>query len=127
MSFETKNPREQALDSLKTQLSENALNISQLYLHGYPDKENRGWEFLKDTLRPGTYNENGGVIVFATNEGRYAVPSNSHVKDLLLLAEFQKDESVAVPSLNDGNMWGTEAERRTNSGFQEWQKLYREI
>jgi UDP-N-acetyl-D-mannosaminuronic acid transferase (WecB/TagA/CpsF family) len=123
MNLESRNPREQALELLKGQLSENALNLSGLYLRGAVEG-NRDVGELAKSIQPGTYNENNGTVIFATTEGVYAIPSNSHLKDLLTQAEFQNDKSIGVPWLNDGNMWGTEAERLSNSGFQDWKRLH---
>lgn len=107
---------------LKSQLPESALNISSLYLVGAPEADKKQ-DGLKDELQPGQYAEQNGVVVFATAEARYAVPATSHMTELLKQAEFQLNESVGVPQLNNAEMWGPENQRVGNSGFQKWQQL----
>lgn len=122
MSIEQIGQREQALQILKQSLSEHALSLEGLYLKGAVET-NRDVGSYSRGIKPGTYNENNGVVVFATTEGAYAIPANSGLYELLQQAEFEKDKSIGVPWLNDGNMWGAEAERQSNSGFQQWSKL----
>jgi hypothetical protein len=124
MHFERNGSREQALEILKQNLSEHALSLEGLYLRGAVE-ENRDVGSRSKDIKPGTYNENNGVVVFATTEGAYAIPSTSSLYELLTQAGFEKDQSIGVPWLNDGNMWGPEAERQSNSGFQKWLELAR--
>ncbi|MES2224338.1 MAG: hypothetical protein V4469_05415 [Patescibacteria group bacterium] len=121
MSAENPTPQEQALELLKNQLSESALNISGLYFAGASGAD-RTQDQLKE-LKPGQYAEQNNVVIFATAEGRYAVPTTSHMTELIKQAEFQLNESVGVPQLNNVDMWGPENQRAGNSGFQKWQQL----
>jgi aspartokinase len=76
-----------------------------------------------DVMRPETWNENQGVIVYADKEGEiFAVPSSEDTRKTLS-GNFDKDTTVGVLSLNQGECWGDEARRESMTAFKEWQEL----
>ncbi|MEK9194967.1 MAG: hypothetical protein AAB975_01210 [Patescibacteria group bacterium] len=118
-SFEKKEQGESVADKLK----EEALDLAHIGLIG--TRETSGNEIPK--MRPETWNENDGVIVFSDKGSRvYAIPASEWARDLLMHDKdgaMKKDENVGVPHLNNAEVWGDEARREGMNSFREWQKL----
>ncbi len=95
-------------------LQDNALNLNNLYIR-YMNKT-----LSEEDVKPGTYNRNSGVLIFNIGGKIGALPDNEKVMDMITESELRMDESVAVPHLNDAEVWGNESERNQNSAFKEW-------
>ena len=75
-------------------------------------------------IRPGTWNANQGVIVFADLHGRkYAVPDFERTRKLLYESNMGQDESIGVPHLNNLEIWGNEERRQGMTSLEEWMRL----
>lgn len=98
---------------------ENALKFNELYAKGTN-------ETLKyDNIEPGTYNTNDGVIIGNIEGQVFALPANETTNELIQASELRLDGSIGVPHLNNAEyMWGNEAERQSNSTFQQWRDLH---
>jgi hypothetical protein len=112
MKFEQpKGEKEQLISEIKG----NAMFVENLFLAGTK-------ESLADIhMRPMTWNENQGVIMFADENGaKWAVPSTGGLRDRFFQAGMEQDESVGVPALNNLDVIGGADSQARN----EWQALY---
>lgn len=109
------NQNEIALEQLKAR----SMNLRGIYLAGTDTK----LDDIVSSMNSGTYNENGGVIVYKLGDEVFATPS-SRGGELVQTAGLMLDEKVGVPNLNDGEVWEKDEVKRNGlSGFQDWKKL----
>ena len=113
---EEKSKQEIAVEALK---EGGSLNLTSIYLEGLGDSA----ESLP--MKPLTWNENAGVMVVADSEGkRFAIPVTEQSRDILFKSGLEKDGTVGVPNLNEGNTWNKDdVKREENSGFRKWRAI----
>lgn len=100
----------EALTSKLKAKSFNLLEISRYLING----QDTGWardvqvDQNGDTLlKPFTWNENSGVILFNDGEKTYVTRSTDELRNELfrLGNEYKKDERIGVPHVNDSGVW----------------------
>ena len=117
---ENKSEAEKKLELLKKK----SMPIGSLFLAGY-EKANgdKGMNLNDLEMQPGTYAENGGVIIYADKQGeKYATPATDESRELLRQSEII-EISMGVPALSNGEVWG-DADRRENMpSWHQWKDL----
>jgi len=67
-----------------------------------------------------SYNKSDGVILFKTNGIFYALPDTNENELNLKSFGFRQDPSIAVPNLNDEEVW---AHSLKNSSYSKWKEM----
>lgn len=114
-----KRKAELALEGLRDQ----SMGLGNVHIEGYKQGELAIGTLDEIRMRPLTWNENGGVIMYADADGRkFATPATGEARQLLNAdGVFQKDEKIGIPKLNEGNAWGMN--RAENGAFRQWRGL----
>lgn len=101
-----------------------SMPLGSLFLAGY-EKANgdKGMNLNDLELQPGTYAENGGVIIYADKQGeKYATPTTGESRELLQQLEMA-EVSMGVPALNNGEVWGDANRREGMPSWHQWKDL----
>ena len=111
-------PVEKSEAEKKTELlKRKSMPLGGLYLAG-ADKRMDELE-----MQPGTYAENGGVIVYSDKNGeKYATPGTSESRQLLQQLEMT-EVSMGVPALSNGEVWGDDERRENMPSWHQWKDL----
>lgn len=97
-------------------LIESGMDMTNIYIPGVDGK------LSAENVKPGTYNENQGVII-ANIEGKIiAIPSNEKTSEWLSGSDLMLDESIGIPNLNQKETWGDQA-----GPIKEWLEVHQKF
>ncbi|NCT01988.1 hypothetical protein GW766_01900 [Candidatus Parcubacteria bacterium] len=120
MSFESFGSKESG--SEKSAALEHLKEVGVSLANRFNAFEGKTFDAMQD-IKPNTWNENSGVIIFADHSGEvFAVPSTDRYRNELFKDQtVTKDESIGVPSLSNTEVWSNDpTQAETVPGFQEW-------
>jgi hypothetical protein len=125
MGFESPMKSEEQEKDPLSLLKKDSLELSHIGLAGIGGNLH---DEMKMKMRPETWNEHQGVIVYADKQGKvYAIPSSESARNKMQELGIEKDEIVeGVPHLNDADVWGTEERREKMATFHQWKGLVEE-